>query len=285
MRCNIRFKPGEEKMMKKIFLFVAIFLSLMIPASLAHAGVSVLGGLMREMNLNPGGNFEGIVELRNSGDEMVHIKVFQTDYTFKANGRTTYGIPGSVPRSNASWISFNPSRITILPEDTAALYFEVNVPDDLELTGTYWSVIMIEPECNNELPTIEGEDGKAVLGVKTVIRYAVQIITNVGSTGESNVRMIDHTIIERDGKTFLQADIENVGECCLAPATWIELYDQSGKYVNRFESDQQRIYPSCSVRHYLDLSDVPGGLYTGLFIIDNGDERVFGANCEVRIEQ
>ncbi len=284
MECNIRSKPGEEKIMKMFILFVAFFLSLMVAASMTHAGVSVLGELTREMNLNPGDNAEGIIELRNSGNDTLHIKVFQTDYTFKADGQTTYGTPGSETRSNASWISFNPSRITILPNDTAKLYFEINVLNDPELTGTYWSVIMIEPECNYELPTIEEENGKATLGVKTVIRYAVQIITNVGSAGESNVRIINHTIIDRDGKTLLQTDIENVGECYLTPATWIELYDQSGKYLNRFESDKQRIYPSCSVRHYLDLTDVPEGLYTGLFIIDNGDERVFGATCNVRIE-
>jgi hypothetical protein len=274
---------SEEKEMKNtIIIIVCSFLCLAV-ADPSFANVSVLGGLTREMNLKPGDKFEGVIHIRNNGEDASHVNIFQTDYIFAADGQTMYGEPGSIIRSNAKWLTFGPTRIMIPAKETIQLYYEINVPINVDLKGTYWSVLMVEPDLGSDMPGIEEQKGKVVIGVQALIRYAVQIITNIGETGESNVKLIDNKLINLDGKTILQADIENIGDRYLSPSVWMELYDKDGLYVDRFDSDRQRIYPTCSVRYNLDLTDVPAGLYTVQLIIDNGDERVFGTNYEVRL--
>jgi hypothetical protein len=79
-------------------------------------------------------------------------------------------------------------------------------------------------------------------------------------------------------------DIDNIGEMWLSPPLWVEIYDSHGAKVGRFESSKKRIYPGCSVRHKVDLTDVPRGKYQALVVADNGDEHVFGAKYDFGIE-
>lgn len=260
-------------------------LMVLILADPASAGLSVLGGLTREATLDPGENHEGTIELFNNSEETVQVTIFQTDYLFYADGSTRYDEPSTITRSNAGWISFSPSRMTIPAGETVSIYYDIAVPHDSKLDGTYWSIIMIEPAVGGAPPVIEQEDGKIVLGVRTVIRYAVQMITNIAGTGESNIRLSSNEIVNIDGKRMLRAEIENIGDRWLRPAVWLELYDRNGRSVGRFKSENKRIFPQCSVSHHLDLSEVPDGDYTGLFIVDNGDDRVFGASYEVRLNR
>ncbi len=144
---------------------------------------------------------------------------------------------------------------------------------------------MVEPVANDTPPIVEERNGKITLGVQTKIRYAVQMITNIEETGESNIELLNVEIIDFEGNKVLRADILNAGERWLRPTVCLELYDVNGQYVGRFKSNNKRIFPGCSVRHQLELSGVPNGQYTVLFIVDNGDDRIFGANYEVRLEK
>ena len=268
--------------MKKVMF---VFLLLFVLADSAYAGISVLGGLTLEKTLKPGDTHEGTIQLLNTGEEMAQVVIAQTDYFFNADGSTYYDDPNSRPRSNAGWISFSPSRITIPAGATVSIYYEVKVPPDPDLVGTYWSVLMIEPMADETPPVVEERDGKITLGVQTIIRYAIQMITNIEETGESSIELLNVEIVNLDGNKVLRADIVNAGERWLRPAVWLELYDVNGQYVGRFKSDIKRIFPGCSVSHQLELNGVPNGQYTAIFIVDNGDDRIFGANYEVRLEK
>ena len=77
-------------------------LVLALSADIASAAsVSVVGGLTREIVLQPGARTEGCIVLRNNTDQPQEVKVYQTDYLFWADGRNEYGEPGATPRSNA----------------------------------------------------------------------------------------------------------------------------------------------------------------------------------------
>jgi len=271
--------------MKKLVICSVLFLLSFVHAGQTLAAFTVVGGLIRDSTVEPGERAEGIIHVRNSGKQDVEVKIFRADYLFTADGQTLYGNPGSTPRSNAEWVSLSPSRVNIPAGDMASVYYTIEVPEDSLLDGTYWSVVMIEPAVDPVLPTIKEEEGKVTLGVQAVIRYAIQIVTNIGDSGERNIRFMKTTFVGDNGQRLLQSDIENTGTRCLSPFVWAELYNEDGLYIGRFESERLRIYPNCSVRHRVDLTDVPVGAYKALLIVDNGDEHVFGANYDLLIEQ
>jgi hypothetical protein len=282
--------------MKKI---LCSFLLLFFIVDLSFAGISIMGELAQEKTLQPGEKFEGTINLKNTGQTARQVNVYQTDYLFYADGTNVYGDLGTTPRSNASWLSVGPSRLTILPDEKASVYYTVQVPEpkqlasvnnnmqiteNSELIGTYWSMVMIEPVPEMGPQSIEDEAGKVKMGIQTRIRYGIQIITNIGDTGTRKIEFQNKKLFSQDGKTILQMDIANVGQRWLSPKVWAELYNQEGKNLGRFESDKKRIYPGCSVRHKIELTDIPPGKYQTLIVADNGDDCVFGAKYDFEIK-
>ncbi len=283
-------------MKKKILCF---FLFFVVLVDLSFAGVLVMGELTRERTLQPGETFEGTINLKNTGETSCRVDVYQADYLFYADGSNIYGEPGSAVRSNANWLSVAPNRLSIPPNEMASVYYTVRVPQIQELAsaynnfqvlespdliGTYWSMVMVEPMPQTGPESIEDETRNAKMGIQTKIRYGIQMVTNIGDTGARRIKFSDKKLINQDGRIFLQMDIENIGERWLSPTVWVEIYDNHGAKVGRFESSKKRIYPGCSVRHKVDLTNVPKGKYKALVVADNGDEYVFGAKYDFGIE-
>jgi hypothetical protein len=222
--------------------------------------------------------------LKNTGENPSEVKIYQTDHLFFADGKNLFGEPGSIARSNARWITVSPKRLTVPPKDTVSVYYTVQVPKNPDLKGSYWSMVMVEPIAEGSPESVKEEEGKVKVGLQTVIRYGIQIVTDIGSTGERNLRFQGKRLISEDGKKALELDIENTGERWISPLVWVELYSQEGKNIGRFESNRQRIYPGCSVGHKIDLSGVPGGKYKALVVADNKDDYVVGGQYDLQIE-
>ena len=267
--------------MRSIFVMA---LALVLLASAARAGLGVAGGLTRVSRAAPGDEVEHEVVLRNSEDEDVVVRVYPTDYVFFADGRSEYREPGTGERSNAAWFTLSAEHITVPARSEASIYYRGRLPAGEALSGTYWSLLMVEPVGAPDVQDVSDQRGRPGISVATQVRYGVQIITDVGDTGEPDLRFLDRRLLADDGSRVLQLDVENAGTRWVYPLTWVELYDQAGGFVGRFESAQKRIFPGCSVRHEFDLSDVASGKYTALVIIDNTDEHVFGAQYSLELE-
>jgi len=259
-----------------------LFAALLTLSLSCRAGVVVIGELARESQVQPGGSFEGVVELKNTDKEPADVYIFQTDYTFRADGTSDYGEPGHAPRSNANWITVSPTRLKLGPGESLPVHYKGKVPADPKLLGTYWSMIMVEP---NSAPAIapDGKPEQVAVGLQTTIRFGVQIVTQVGKTGSRNLQVLNKSIVQDAGKRLLQLDIGNSGEQLMIPAISVELFDNKGVSAGRFQKSRTRIYPDCSVRANLDLTKVPPGKYAAMVLLDSGDAQVMGAQYAVEI--
>jgi hypothetical protein len=144
--------------------------------------------------------------------------------------------------------------------------------------------VIVEPISEGSPESIRSEKGKATMGIRTVIRHAIQIVTNINNTGTSRIRFLNKRLISENGRRILEIDIENTGERWLSPFVWAELFNEQGRSIGKFEGTRFRIYPGCSVRQRIDLTDVPKGRYKALIVADNGDENIFGARLDLGVE-
>jgi len=266
--------------MKKIIL-ILIFSA--FTAGYCFAAVSVVGELSREKTVSPGDKIEGVILLKNHEDQALQVKVYKTDYLFYADGRNIYGEPGKAARSNANWISLRPSQLTLPAGETSSVYYTIEVPEKADLSGTYWSMIMVESLPAKALKELRKEQDKVTMGFQTLIRYGIQIVTDIRNTGSRSIKFLDKKLVSQDSRKFMQIDIENTGERWLNPFVWLELYSQDGKSMGRFEANRMRIYPGCSIRQVIDLSEVPKGRYKGLVVVDAGGQDVFGAQYDFEL--
>ena len=119
-------------------LFVAIAMCTLL-ASRAEAAIAPEGDTTQIKSAHAGDAYRGVIVVRNTGKQAVDVKVYQTDYAFNAAGQNFYGAPGKLPRSNALWLKLDQEQITLAGGERGKFEYQVQVPDDIRLAGTYWS--------------------------------------------------------------------------------------------------------------------------------------------------
>lgn len=250
----------------------AVLFFLLILVESLHSGVVVVGGLTHEHQLSPGTEYKGTIELENVSDQVGRVRIYQTDYSFNASGETFYPEPGSYQRSNASWIEYTPKELTLNSGQKTVVNYKIAVPDSGSLSGTYWSMLMVE-----NVPTIDPDEIRDdAITVQSRIRYGIQMVTNINATGSKRLKFLDTKIIERDSSYFLQVDYENQGTRILRPLIKLELYDQEGELAGDYEYKKQKSYPGTSTRIHIHLEDVQTGSFQALLIADCGQDDLFG---------
>jgi hypothetical protein len=269
-------------MMRRVISLLWLFL--LAPLA-SEAGVSIMGPLTHELEVEPGRSYEGTIEVHNPGKSAQEVKAYQTDYFFYADGKVLYGDPGGLPRSNARWMAVVPPQMVIPPGENATIRYSIQVPSDATLKGSYWSVIMIEPLPEGSIESIASDPAQVTVGIQQVIRYAVQVITSVGSTGSRQLRFNQIRLAADKEKRLLVVDLENSGERWLRANLWIELYDSKGSYVGKFDGGGHRLFPGTTARFTVELVGIQSSTYKAVIVADCGGDDVFGANVNLVLKE
>lgn len=261
----------------KATYFLIFFLSIIFNTSV-FSSIVVVNGLTHIHNVNEGQVVRGHIEVQNAGFENKAVRVYQKDYLFSHEGEVYYNEPGSNFRSNADWIDFSPSYLELEPQQKAVINYEITIPTGVELTGSYWSVLMVEGilPISPELP----QNG---LNISTIMRYAVQMVTNLGDSGKNNLEFVEAKLDKVDGQRVGSIALVNSGERLLIPEVSIELFNGEGKSVSVIKAPKKKIYPGTSTRFYLDLADLPKGEYQAIVLADCSEEDVFGLNLSLSL--
>ncbi|WP_373508744.1 hypothetical protein [Thiocapsa sp.] len=265
--------------------FPFVVLLALIANPMVQAGVVLESALTFEKVSQSGEIYRGKLLLRNTEDTPGEAKLYQTDYEFSVNENIRYGEPGRLARSNANWIRLSRNQVTVPGNSTEVIEFEVKVPSGQgsALNGTYWSMIMVEPIDQRSAESMSDlEDGS--VQIKQVMRYAVQVVTHIGNTGSTGLSFTNPGLTTEGNEHIFAIDVENTGQRWVRPNLWLELYNESGKPIGKFEGPGKRLYPSTSARIKVQLGDVPTGKYLGLVVADGTGDDLFGANVELDIE-
>jgi len=253
----------------------------------ARSQVSVIGELSHDKEVRAGETYEGMIAVRNDTEEPQEVKVYQTDYTFFSNGSNNYGEPGTTPRSNAKWISFRPSYLTVPAHATSSINYTVVVPAETaeqKLVGSFWSMLMIEGIGKGSAESTAKKDPtKTQMGIQQTVRYGIQIASHIAQTGTKKINFVDTKLVAKDdGKHFLQVDVENTGDVWMRPEMYVEVFDDKGNSKGRFPGIRYRLYPGTSVRQSIDLSSLEKGAYKALIVVDSGGDDVYGAEFNLK---
>lgn len=255
----------------------------LLPAR-APAQIAVLERTLQQREARPGDVYDGTIIVTNTSDEPHEAKLYQTDYLFYADGRAVFNDAGTDPRSNAGWITLNPSFVTVPPRSQVAVQYTVRVPSGSgrPLAGSYWSVIMVEGVAPGSAESLKAADGEEGLGIVMRLRYGVQVVTHIAGTGEVRLDFADPRIrAEAAGGRVLEFDIHNVGDRSAPVEVRVELYDASGGRAGAFEGSVRILHPGTAARQRFDLGSLAAGTYEALVSADTGDG-IFGAQYTLR---
>jgi hypothetical protein len=266
---------GGFSMMKRYATAIIFCLA----AAAAQAEIAIEGELAHEYTAQPGQHIEGVITVTNPGKTTSDAKIYQTDYRFKADGSNYFDAPGSQDHSNANWVVFSPKNLTVPGGQKAIVSYSIDVPADPALSGSYWSILMVEEAA----PPVA--DPKKGLSIGQTVRYGVQLIVTIGNTGTTKLSFKNPALSkEKDGDSFA-IDIANDGQRVVRPTVTIELYDSKGKNAAKLSALQYRLYPGCSFKYRFTLpADLEKQTYKALIVGDCGDNKVFGANVNLALK-
>jgi hypothetical protein len=232
----------------------------------------------------------GSIGVLNSSSEPISLRIYTGDWVRIPGDVSGYEFDeerGNEPRSFLEWLTFSPERMSLQPDERRDVQYEIRVPQDHELEGSYWGVIFIE-----EVPTGEASDDTAEpeelrVGITTVFRYAVQIYVTVEGT---EVREVTFNSIDfaQDGNTITAtAVVENLGNVYMRPQVWIELRDTMGDVVYSREHIRQTLLPESAREYAFELTDldVDPGTYLAMIIADYGAPSLIAAQGRIELTE
>ncbi len=260
--------------MKRLLLsgIIVIFIPLF-----SFSNIIILNGLTHENVSRSGESYRGTIQVQNAASVAKSVRIYQRDYWFSYTGENKHDPAGTLERSNAKWITFTPELIDIGPNEIITVNFEVKVPE-LPLSGTYWSVLMVEGIVPPDTSRTSGG-----VTINTAIRYAVQVISHIGTTGIRDIQFLGMEIGKQEEIALLHVAIENTGERLLRPEISLELFDEEGQSAGIFVADQKKIYPGTSTMASFRLEGIEPGNYTGVLVADCDEDYVFGTNVSFEI--
>lgn len=256
-----------------------IILTYILIVNSVWAGVAVLNGLAHEFIVTPGNTYKGTIELKNASDIAQVAMIYKANMTTQHTGETFYSDSIKNDRSNLDWIQLSNVNLTLDSEVSGSVEFEINVPNSPDLIGTYWSVIMIEPR--DPIHVQEDESGYSI---QSKIRYAIQIVCNIGETGTTNLQFLNISQEHYQGKNYLEVDVKNTGETLIKPELSLELFDSEGSGLPIIKAEKQRIFPNSSKRYIVEIEGIKSGEYQGILIADCNTDDLFGVNVTLHLK-
>lgn len=254
--------------MKTVFLF-----TLLTGSSGLQAGVLMQGGYSHEFNTTPGGVYKKSFTLKNTGNAAQEIKLYLEDYMFNTNQTSFSAVElRKNPRSNSQWIRFSPNRVVLAPGTERKIDYTLTIPAG-SYTGTYWSALIVEPvsPASPESAQNQHDNHKVNMNIRQVSRHAIQIVAQMGNTGKIDLKLSNPAMNKQDGQRIFSLDSHNAGTRWIKPKVWLDVYNEAGDAVGKFTGEGARIYPNTSVTLPVDISALKQGKYSGLFVVDGGD--------------
>ena len=273
----------------RIIALIALVLvyAAMASGPVAAQSFSVARG-NEEFLVCPGESFTGAVSVTNTSDEPIALRVYLADRVRDPGVTSGYGYSdtlGTEPRSFVGWMTFSPERMTLEPGETREVSYEVSIPDDWSLEGSYWGVLVIEPIASEEPDVTAPVEGEMSIGVNIVWRYAIQIFATIADTEILQATFTSMNMEPAEGGLNATAVFQNDGNTFIRPKVWLELRNAAGEVVYTQEHKEQTVLPESARDFVFELRDPPveSGEYLVMIIGDYGAQNFIAAQGRVNL--
>lgn len=244
-------------------------------ASPGYAQIAVTSPILVEHSAAPGETYRDTMTIHNASDRVQVVSLSLADYQFQADGSNSFDEPGSQLRSNSGWIALSQREVSVLPHADASVSYSVTVPSSVSLSGTYWSVALVEAT-----RSAEASSDPTVFALAPRIRYAVQLATHIGSTGEPTLAFGTPSL----ERSALGLDIRHAGTRASRPMLRLEIYSTDGALAHSASAQRGLLYPGSSITQTFELPPMSPGDYTVLLLADVGTDQVQGTKFEVHVQ-
>jgi hypothetical protein len=178
-------------------------------------------------------------------------------------------------RSLDKWFTTNVDEKILAPREEYAIYYTIKVPPGTDVTGTYWSILMVEVA---DPIKEEQENG---FTVESKVRYGVQVIADFGAYQSPKITFENIEFSKDEAKEkVIRVKLKNNGIFFSATQLKLELIDENGNKIKTVAADSRKLYPGYCNEFEVVVRDLPKGVFEGILIADNGVD-LFGSNVTI----
>lgn len=247
-------------MKRSYIIFIFLFFYFLICTSSAQGFSLNLNPPSLRLTVGTGETVSGKISLENSGNSILTIKAYVQDWVYAKDGSKDFKEAGSTPHSCADWITLNPTKFEINPNEIKEIEYTLSVPE--YASGGNYAVIFFESiisEPKGSGVAIAGRIGTIVYQETKGRVNKKGSILDLSACKECKPLKVSLVFIN-EGDTQLQADGKVVFE------------DSSGNPVAELEIPRIYTLPGDLVKKELEWSkiDLKKGRYILKGIIDYG---------------
>jgi hypothetical protein len=243
----------------------------------------------QEFTAAPGEVITGELRVSSTSDKPVDLRVYLADSVRGPEILENYTYSdelGREPRSLAAWTKFTPEQLTLLPGASQLVTFEIQVPTDAALNGSYWSTLFVSNATTADKVLAKPPSGGVGMGINMMFRFATFLSVTIKGTEQKAMRFtkID---VQQDGSWFdVIAVLQNTGNTVSRPSSRLELRDQSGQAIYTSAPSPRYVLPDSSRLIRFEVrTPIPAGEYLLMAIADYGAPKLIGAQGRMSIDE
>lgn len=253
---------------------------LLVLSAPLHGAIQVLDGLYQESSVTSGQTLQHGLSIHNPTHDPQTVILTQTDEQF-GTGLEPFPVVGTNARSNAAWLHFPAMQWVVPPQSTITVPYEIVVPMDSNLSGAYWSVVMVQVAAADA-----ALGGSAGFSIRQTFRTAVRVVSHVHTDPPARASLSFHeSAFDRNdqGDIGLDLRLKNDGELSLQLQLFVEVIDAMGQRIERTVPERARLLPQNQVHRWVALPALTAGRYEVLAVAEHDDGQVFAARYVLNI--
>jgi hypothetical protein len=245
-----------------------ILLALAVSAlAAAQSAVEVMPPVLLHEG-GPGAQVDAAFAVRNPTPVPLLVRVTLADWHYLADGTPNYLEGGSLPRTLAPFVVFNPAEVLLAPGETSEVRYTVDLPAGVD-AGSYWGVLFMAAE--DPYPEPGFELARFNVRVGHVIYVNVPPLAPDGQIAG----IFGEPPVGPDDPYRLQIQYVNSGNAVQRLDGYVELRDAAGAVLFREVVPPVVSLPGDVVgRSFEVFGPLDPGNYTVLVVYNYGDDTV-----------
>lgn len=244
---------------------------------MVYAGVSVTP-LLIDLNIPPGGSYQGILTVQNTGKEPINIDSIVAGFYTKSNGVPAFlfGKEGETPYTygGRGLLTIEPEHVVLQAGKLQNFTYTVKLPMDLDPFGGRYAAALFEatPVEEEEAKT-GGSSIKVATRVVSMIlmRPSEEIVVGAQMNEfdvQSEITNVNARLISNDAKLLVTTSFANNGNIHIRPEEFvgtITVTAPNGNVVKTLDIDPHIVLPDTTYslkQVWPLLEDLTAGTYT-----------------------
>jgi hypothetical protein len=230
----------------------------------------------------PGQIIQFDLSVSNDGDTPVSMRTSVMDLWYdELTNEKIFGVPGTLPRSAANWVTFVPPTFTAPAHGTGKVHVTITPPPDA--TGGAYAVLFVESK--PEPAATRAPDGRAMFA--NVRLGALALLTAEG-TDEYQLDVTDTKLTPPGPSENLSLDLQlaNKGNVHVFPQPRLTILNASKQVMGRAEGEPKRLLPG--QRGSVGVSwagSLPSGDYTAVVTLTYGKDKIYTRELPLHVAE